>query len=268
MNDNINNLSLSDTNKVIELKDIKKNYIIKKGWFHPRKQVIEAVKGVSFDVKTGEIFGMLGENGAGKTTIIKMMITLLAPTDGICKVFGLNTIGDEKRIRSDINFIFGGELGVYRRLSAKDNLLYFAGLYKVKEKNIDNKIDELLRLVELYDVKNQLVETYSKGMIQRLQIAKGLINDPKVIFMDEPTIGLDPVGARDLRKLIIKLKEKGKTVVITTHYLYEADELCDRIAIVHKGELLELDSPKNLKKKYGDGENEVSLEDAYIKIIG
>ena len=125
----------------------------------------------------------------------------------------------------------------------------------------------MLRLVELYDVKDQLVETYSKGMIQRLQIAKGLINDPQVIFMDEPTIGLDPIGARDLRRLIVKLKENGKTVVITTHYLYEADELCDRIAIVHKGELLELDSPKNLKEKYSHGEREVSLEDVYIKII-
>lgn len=267
MKDNTNISSLSVTNKMIEVKDIKKNYVIKKGWFHPKKKVVEAVKGVSFDVNSGEIFGLLGENGAGKTTIIKMMITLLAPTEGECKVLGLNTIGDEKKIRSNINFIFGGELGVYRRLSAKDNLLYFAGLYKVKYKNIDNKIDELLRLVELYDVKDQLVETYSKGMIQRLQIAKGLINDPQVIFMDEPTIGLDPIGARDLRRLIVKLKENGKTVVITTHYLYEADELCDRIAIVHKGELLELDSPKNLKEKYSHGEREVSLEDVYIKII-
>ena len=233
---------------VIEVSDLKREYISSKGWIRRKKEIIKAVDGITFDVKKGEIFGLLGQNGAGKTTTIKMLITLLAPTAGVCRVLGADTFGGEKFIRRRINFIFGGEMGVYRRLSARDNLKYFSNLYYIDGAVAEKRIAEILELVGLADKADLLVETYSKGMIQRLQIAQGLINDPEIIFMDEPTVGLDPLGARMLREIIKKLKAQGKTVMLTTHYMFEADELCDRIAIINKGRLVALGTPEELKR--------------------
>lgn len=232
---------------VIEVKDLKREYVSTKGWVRRKQEIVKAVDGIAFDVQEGEIFGLLGQNGAGKTTTIKMLITLLAPTSGVCKVLGADTFGQEKEIRNRINFIFGGEMGVYRRLSARDNLRYFSNLYHIDSAVAEKHICELLELVGLTDKADLLVETYSKGMIQRLQIARGLVNDPEIIFMDEPTVGLDPLGARMLREIIRKLKRQGKTVMLTTHYMFEADELCDRIAIINKGHLVALGTPKELK---------------------
>lgn len=233
--------------QVICVENLRRDYIKTKGLIHRKKTVTTAVDGISFDVKRGEIFGILGENGAGKTTTIKMLITLLAPTSGVCKVLGYDTFGEEKKIRNRINFIFGGEMGVYRRLSGRDNLQYFANLYHIPMAEARKKVNEVLEIVGLTDKADALVETYSKGMIQRLQIARGLMNDAEILFMDEPTIGLDPLGARALRNLIKTLKEHGKTIVLTTHYLYEAEELCDRIAIMNKGKIVALDTPQGLK---------------------
>lgn len=233
---------------VIEVSDLKREYISSKGWIRRQKEIIKAVDGITFDVQKGEIFGLLGQNGAGKTTTIKMLITLLAPTAGVCRVLGADTFGGEKFIRRRINFIFGGEMGVYRRLSARDNLKYFSNLYYIDGEAAEKRIAEILELVGLADKADLLVETYSKGMIQRLQIARGLINDPEIIFMDEPTVGLDPLGARMLREIIKKLKAQGKTVMLTTHYMFEADELCDRIAIINKGRLVALGTPEELKR--------------------
>lgn len=252
---------------VIEVKNLSRDYITTEGWFKRKKKKIRAVDGIDFKVKKGEIFGLLGENGAGKTTTIKMLITLLAPTEGECKVLGFDTYKEAEKVRPDINFVFGGEMGVYRRLSARDNLLYFAGLYKIKGAEAKKRTEELLKLVELEEAADRLVETYSKGMIQRLQIARGLINNPKIIFMDEPTVGLDPVGANMLRDIIRKMKAEGRTVVLTTHYMQEADELCDNIAIINKGKIVALDTPDNLKKTYGaNGENS-TLEQVFLNIV-
>ncbi|HHW21255.1 MAG TPA: ABC transporter ATP-binding protein [Clostridiaceae bacterium] len=244
--------------QVIYVENLKRDYIKTKGFIRKKRTVTTAVDGITFDVKRGEIFGILGENGAGKTTTIKMLITLLAPTSGVCRVLGYNTFGEEKKIRSRINFIFGGEMGVYRRLSGRDNLQYFANLYHIPGAEAKKRINQVLEIVGLNDKADALVETYSKGMIQRLQIARGLMNDAEILFMDEPTIGLDPLGARALRDLIRRLKEHGKTIVLTTHYLYEADELCDRIAIMNKGKIVALDTPQGLK----------NLLDAYSGLFG
>lgn len=249
--------------KIIEVNNLKRNYTIKEkiGFFQSRNKTIEAVKGIDFCVEKGEIFGLLGENGAGKTTTIKMLTTLLAPTEGICRVLGFNTFGEEKNIRRKINFIFGGETGVYRRLSAKDNLIYFSNLYLVEHQIQVERINELLKLVGLFDVKDNLVETYSKGMIQRLQIARGLINNPEVLFMDEPTVGLDPVGAHALREIILRLKARGCTILLTTHYLQEAEELCDHIAIMKAGKIVSKGTPQEIKGKCKN------LEEAYLKLM-
>jgi len=248
-------------NTVIEVKNLKRDYVTYKGVIRKKKEVIHAVKDISFSVGKGEIFGLLGQNGAGKTTTIKMLTTLLAPTEGECKVLGYSTFGEEKKIRNRINFIFGGELGVYRRLSARDNLRYFGNLYLVDKLTQEKRIDEILKLVDLYDRGDDLAETYSKGMIQRLQIARGLMNDPEIIFMDEPTVGLDPLGARMLRDIILKLKEEGRTVLLTTHYLPEAEELCDQMVIMKKGEIVAKGTPKEI---IGSATN---LEEAYISLV-
>ncbi len=233
---------------VVTVKNLVREYISTKGIIKKEKKIIRALNGITFDVKRGEVFGLLGPNGAGKTTTAKILTTLLAPTSGEAKVFGYNVFGEEKKLRPLINFIFGGERGIYWRLSARDNLIYFSDLYKVDNKIRDKRIPELLELVGLSDRADEKVETYSKGMKQRLQIARGLVNDPDIIFLDEPTIGLDPIGARELRKIISDLSSCGKTILLTTHYMYEADELCDRIAIIDKGNILALDTPANLKK--------------------
>ncbi len=250
---------------ILEVKDLKRSYTGTLGM--TKKKSIEALRGISFSIKEGEIFGLLGPNGAGKTTTIKILTTLLAPTSGQAKIMGYNCFGDEDNIRASINFIFGGERGLYWRLSAYENLQYFGDLYKIPSSILKNRIKELITLVGLEGRENEKVEGYSKGMKQRLQIARGLINDPKILFLDEPTIGLDPVGAKDLRNIITELKAKGKTVLLTTHYMYEADELCDRIAIINNGEIMALGTPIELKEKYL-GDINGSLEDVYLKIIG
>ncbi len=215
------------------------------------RKTVNALKGISFEIKRGEIFGLLGPNGAGKTTTIKILTTLLAPTSGQSKVLGFDTFGEEKKIRPHINFIFGGESGVYRRLTGRENLNYFANLYNLDKDTRLERREELLRFVGLSEYADKKVETYSKGMIQRLQIARGLINEPDILFLDEPTIGLDPVGARELRSLIKKLSEQDKTILLTTHYMQEADELCDRIAVINHGNLIALDTPEKLKAESG-----------------
>ena len=246
---------------VIEVKDLKRTYITRRGFLKKEKRMVQAVDGISFSVQRGEIFGLLGQNGAGKTTTIKMLTTLLAPTAGSCKVLGCETFGQERQIRTRINFIFGGEMGVYRRLSARDNLRYFSNLYLIPRREQDERIERILKLVDLADRADDLAETYSKGMIQRLQIARGLINDPEILFMDEPTVGLDPVGAKMLRDIIRRLREQGKTVLLTTHNLAEVEELCDRLIIINKGRLVARGTPAEIKGAAH------SLEDAYIRLI-
>lgn len=152
-------------------------------------------------------------------------------------------------------------MGVYRRLSGRDNLRYFANLYLMETTERENRINKILELVDLTDAADRLAETYSKGMIQRLQIARGLINNPEIIFMDEPTVGLDPLGAHMLRDIIRKLRDEGKTVLLTTHYLPEVEELCDRIVILNHGEIVARGTPDEIKG------NAATLEDAYISLI-
>lgn len=234
---------------VVEVKDLRRDFVVSQGFLGLKKKTINAVKGISFSVNQGEIFGLLGQNGAGKTTTIKMLITMLAPTSGTCKVLGYEAFGNEKMIRPYINFIFGGEYGLYRRLSARDNLKYFANLYKISANIRDKRINELLELLEISDKADLPIETFSKGMTQRIHIARGLINSPQILFMDEPTIGLDPVGAKVLRKIIKDINNLGTTVLLTTHNMYEVDELCNTIAIIKEGELLALDTPERIKSE-------------------
>ena len=237
---------------VVEVTDLRRTYRTSTGILKRRSIEIEAVRGVSFEIAEGELFGLLGPNGAGKTTTIKMLITLLIPTSGTARVLGLDVVKDAREVRKRIGYVFGGDRGLYERLSAYDNLRYFAELYGVPPREQRKRIGELLELVGLQGREKERVEGYSRGMRQRLHIARGLLHDPPVVFLDEPTIGVDPVGARDLRATIASLTEAGKTVLLTTHYMFEADSLCDRIAVINKGTIVAEGTPSDLKSIVAD----------------
>jgi len=238
----------AESEKAITVQELRRVYSSSKGIIRKTRNVVEAVKGISFDVDYGELFGLVGPNGAGKTTTIKMLTTLLTPTSGTAKVLGFDIVADYVDIRRRIGIIFGGERGLYYRVSGRENLRYFADLYGVPLPKREGTINELLGLVGLADRADERVEGYSRGMKQRLHIAKGLINDPRLIFMDEPTIGLDPEAARETRAMIKGLVEEGKTILLTTHYMFEADELCQRIGVISGGKIVALDSPSALKR--------------------
>src|SRR3954464_2662112 len=232
---------------VVEAHELRRTYRTSTGTFRRRRLDVEAVRGVSFEVGEGELFGLLGPNGAGKTTTIKMLITLLIPTSGFARVLGRDVVKEPREVRRRIGYVFGGERGVYERLSGLDNLRYFAELYGVPGREQRPRIDHLLDLVGLKGREDERVEGYSRGMKQRLHVARGLLHDPPVVFLDEPTIGVDPVGARELRATIAGLTQAGKTVLLTTHYMFEADELCDRIAVINRGEIVAERTPESLK---------------------
>ncbi len=236
----------------IEARELRRTYKTSTGVFRRRTLEVEAVRGVSFEVAEGELFGLLGPNGAGKTTTIKILITLLIPTSGTARVLGLDVVKDAREVRKRIGYVFGGERGLYERLSGLDNLRYFAELYAVPPRDQKRRIAELLELVGLTGREKERVEGYSRGMRQRLHIARGLLHDPPVVFLDEPTIGVDPVGARELRHTISSLTDAGKTVLLTTHYMFEADELCNRIAVINKGEIVAEGTPRDLKEIVAD----------------
>src|SRR3954464_14057678 len=238
---------------VIEAIELRRTYRTTPGVIRRRPLEVEAVQGISFAVEQGELFGLLGPNGAGKTTTIKMLITLLLPTSGQARVLGHNVVDEPREVRKRIGYVFGGDRGLYERLSARDNLRYFAELYGVSGREQRTRIAEVLELVGLTGRERERVEGYSRGMRQRLHIARGILHDPEVVFLDEPTIGVDPVGARELRQTIGDLIAAGKTVLLTTHYMFEADALCDRIAVIAKGQIVGEGTPEELKARVVDG---------------
>ena len=236
----------------IEVSELARTYRSRTGIFLRKRKEVEALRGISFEVAEGELFGLLGPNGAGKTTTIKILTTLLLPSSGSARVLGFDPASEPGEIRRRIGHVFGGDRGLYDRLSALDNLKYFADLYRVPVREKRARIAELLALVDLQGREKERVETYSRGMRQRLHIARGLLHDPEVLFLDEPTIGLDPVGARELRATIGRLRDGGKTILLTTHYMYEADELCQRIAVIAGGLIVAQGSPAALKARVGN----------------
>jgi ABC-2 type transport system ATP-binding protein len=238
---------------VVEATDLRRSYTSRTGILKREKKDVEAVRGVSFGIEAGELFGLLGPNGAGKTTTIKMLITLLLPTGGSARVLGNDVVRDAREVRRHIGYVFGGDRGLYERLSALDNLRYFSELYGVPARESRARIGALIEMVGLTGREKERVEGYSRGMRQRLHIARGLLHDPSVLFLDEPTIGIDPVGARELRATIGTLKEQGKTILLTTHYMFEADELCDRIAVIASGQIVAEGTPAVLKQRVSAG---------------
>ena len=236
----------------IEVSELCRTYRSRKGVIRRRRTEVHALRGISFAVERGELFGLLGPNGAGKTTTIKILTTLLLPSSGTARVLGFDPAHQAGEVRRRIGHVFGGDRGLYDRLSALDNLRYFADLYRVPVREKRRRIAEMLELVGLQGRERERVETYSRGMRQRLHIARGLLHDPEILFLDEPTIGLDPVGAREVRETIAGLREQGKTILLTTHYMYEADELCQRIAVIAGGAFVAEGTPAELKARVVD----------------
>ncbi len=236
----------------IEVTHLKRVYRATIGVIKRSIKEVVAVEDISFAVESGELFGLLGPNGAGKTTTVKMLTTLLIPTAGSASVAGFDVVKQANEVRKRIGFIFGGERGLYWRLSGNDNLRYFASLYGVDPEVSKERIPYLLEMVGLQGRGNERVEGYSRGMKQRLHVARTLLHNPDLLFLDEPTIGLDPVGAREFRQVILNLQAEKKTILLTTHYMFEADQLCDRIAVIDKGRVVALDTPGGLKKHVSD----------------
>lgn len=218
-----------------------------------------AVDNLNLEIKTGELFSLLGTNGAGKTTTIKMISTLILPTSGTININGLDIIKDREKIKRIIN-ISPQETAIAPNLTALENLYFMAGIYEIKKAK--EKINELIKLFKLEEVLNQKAKTLSGGYQRKLSIAISLINDPEILFLDEPTLGLDVISRRELWHIIENLKGKI-TIILTTHYMEEAEILSDRIGIMNKGKLIELGTSKELIKKT----NAKNFEDAFIKIV-
>jgi len=234
-------------NLAIEVRDLTRSFRKRKGWFRSG-ELVEAVRGISFDVPRGTIFGILGPNGAGKTTTIKMLSTLLVPTSGTALINGFDVERDELMVRRQLGVLFGGDKGLYNQLNGRENLRYFGRLYGMDDAAIARRSTELLAKVSLEDRASERVESYSRGMKQRLHIAKTLLHEPVVTILDEPTIGLDPAAAIEVRELIANLVPEH-TVLLTTHDMHEADVLCRDIAIVDRGLIVAQGSPAELKAR-------------------
>jgi ABC-2 type transport system ATP-binding protein len=236
----------------IEVSHLRRTFKSNIGVIKRTTKEIVAVDDVSFEIQEGELFGLLGPNGAGKTTTVKMLTTLLIPTSGTASVKGFDVVAQAEEVRRRIGFIFGGERGLYWRLSGVDNLRYFASLYSIDPDVTKKRIPYLLEMVGLNGRGDEKVQGYSRGMKQRLHVARTLLHDPAVLFLDEPTLGLDPVGAREFRQVILNLQSEKKTILLTTHYMFEADALCDRIAVINHGCIIALDTPAGLKTHVRD----------------
>jgi ABC-2 type transport system ATP-binding protein len=221
---------------------------------------LRAVDHISFEVEPGEIFGFLGPNGAGKTTTIKMLTGQLRPTSGHARVVGCDVVEERQQLKPQIGVVFEHQ-NIYERLSARDNLLFAARLYGVNKR----RVDEMLERVGLADRAREKTQKFSNGMKQRLLIARALLHQPKVLFLDEPTRGLDPHVARDIRAFVAELAGQGVTVFLTTHTMEEADQLSNRIALLDQGKIVALDTPAELKAAHGEG---ATLEDVFVHLTG
>lgn len=222
-----------------------------------------ALAGISFGVEPGEIFGFLGPNGAGKTTTIKILTGQLRPSGGRAWVMGCDVVTERDALKPQIGVVFEYQ-NLYSRLSARDNLNFAASLYGVPK----SRVDEVLEQIGLQERANDGLKHYSNGMKQRLLIGRALVHRPKVLFLDEPTRGLDPAMARGIRQMVAELAHQGITIFLTTHYMEEADQLCNRVAILDRGRIVALDAPDRLKTAHAGGAERVTLEDVFIALTG
>lgn len=237
--------------KVIEVKNLVKDY-----------ENFRALKGISFEVEEGEIFGLIGPNAAGKTTTLRIIATLIQPTNGEAKVFNYNVVKDPEKVREKISYL-PEEAGAYKNLSGKEYLEFIARFYAKDKNEIKEILTRGLELAKLGEKITNKVSTYSKGMTRRLLIARALMAKPKLAILDEPTSGLDVIISREIREIIKNFAQQGTTVLLSSHNMLEVEFLCDRIALIDKGEIKEIGTPEKLKEEY-DAKN---IEDVFIKAV-
>ncbi|MBV4416723.1 ABC transporter ATP-binding protein [Clostridium tyrobutyricum] len=238
---------------MLEIKDVSKKFKDSK-----------VVDRLSFNVKEGEIVGLLGENGAGKTTTLRMISTMLKPTEGTIKVNEYDVVKNPSQVRREIGVLFGGEVGIYDRLSARENIEYFGRLYGMTKENIDKKIEELTQDLKIEEYIDKRAGKFSRGMKQKVSIARTIVHSPKVMLFDEPSTGLDVSAARVIHEFILKCKSENKIILLSSHSMEEVEKLCDRLVIIHRGKLVDEGTVSYLKEKYKNDD----LEEVFIRLIG
>jgi ABC-2 type transport system ATP-binding protein len=233
----------------VVIEKLTKTYVTRqrKGLFKSEESRVEALKGVSFEIKPGEVFGLLGPNGAGKTTLIKCLTTLLLPSAGEAWVNGYRLTREDNQIRATVGCMLMGERGLYWKLTGRENLVFFGALYHLSPRARRQRADEIIQRLKLGDIADRSVETYSSGQKMNLAFAKALINDAPLLILDEPTNTLDLPSARELRAVVRELNAQGKTIIYTTHIMAEAETMCERVAIIDRGEVLALGTVPELK---------------------
>jgi sodium transport system ATP-binding protein len=223
-----------------------------------------AVDRINFEADRGEIFGLLGENGAGKTTTLRMLATMLQPTSGQVLMDGHDTVKEPEKVRAKIGILFGGETGLYDRLTAYENIAYFGELNGMGKQEINRRINQLVDAFAMHEFIDKRTSKLSKGMKQKVAFARSIVHNPDIMLFDEPTSGLDVGAAREVHEFILECKAEGKTIIFSSHSMQEVEKLCDRIGIIHKGKLVEIGTVKDLKGKYGNG----NLEEIFIELVG
>lgn len=228
-----------------------------------KKHEVKALDNVSLEIRRGEVFGLLGPNGAGKTTLIRILVGLLTPTEGQAEVLDRNVTTDIDYIRERVALL-PQEAGIYERLTARENLIFYGGLYGIPEDVLNERADNLLNIVGLREKENYQVKGFSGGMKRKVLVARALIIEPEIIFMDEPTTGVDTIGARVVRNLLKKLSsERDQTIILTTHDLNEVSELCHRVGILYEGNLVAIGKPSELEEKY----RAANLEEVFTGLV-
>ncbi|WP_434284147.1 ABC transporter ATP-binding protein [Clostridium botulinum] len=237
---------------MIEVKNLTKRF--KKG--------VTAVDNINFKANDGEILGLLGENGAGKTTTLRMLATMLKITEGEALINGHDVIKQADKVRGEIGILFGGEVGLYDRLTARENIKYFAELNGMSKEETNKSIEELAKNLDMTEYLDRRVGKFSRGMKQKVAIARSIVHNPSVVLFDEPTIGLDVTSAKIVQDFILKCKSDGRTIIFSSHTIPEVEKLCDRIVIIHKGKIVEEGKLKELEEKYNN-----SIEEIFINLI-
>ncbi|HEX7879835.1 MAG TPA: ABC transporter ATP-binding protein [Candidatus Eisenbacteria bacterium] len=245
---------MTASNRAIETSRLGREYRIRNAK-PPDPTTLTALRDVDLHVERGELFGLLGPNGAGKTTLIKILTTLLAPTTGIARIAGFDVASQSREIRSRINMVSGGESSGYGLLTVEENLWMFSQFYGMRSGEARRRIGELLEVVGLADRRRTKCSDLSTGLRQKMNIVRGFLTDPEVLFLDEPTLGLDVGASRDVRDFVRRwmAEDPRRTLLLTTHYMVEADDLCHRVAIINRGELKACDTPANLKRRLATG---------------
>jgi ABC-2 type transport system ATP-binding protein len=236
-----------DNEPVVDVEDLVRVFSTRGGWRSHERET-RALDGLSISIPAGEVHGLLGPNGAGKTTLVKILSTVLLPTSGTARVGGFDVVNEGRKVRSLIGLVFGGEKGLYPRISGRQNLRYWGALYGLSAAESASRTDTLLERLGLIERADARVETYSRGMKQRLHLARGLIGDPRILFLDEPTTGMDPLAALDFRRFVAELKTEGRSIFLTTHDMKEAEAVCDRVTLIDHGKVIAAESPAGLSR--------------------